>query len=148
MKNIVCPISNDRFSENYPRVTAFFISGLLLSFILTGFYPIILFLGFDFFMRGFNNSRYSLLSFVSKRIADRYFATDIQIDKAPKMFAARLGGVMSVFVLLFSLLGLQMTTVSVATLVAVLSTLECALNFCVGCYIYSWFILPLYKRIN
>jgi hypothetical protein len=145
IKNIVCPVSKEKIQENQPRIVATFVALLLLSYILTGFFPILLFLCYDFFMRGFNKGKYSLILFLSKLIAGKYFSFGKLIDKAPKMFAARLGGVMSLLIVVLHVAHFMTGASLVAGVVVVLSASECVLNICVGCYVYSWFVLPFFS---
>lgn len=146
MKNLVCPVSFEKVNENIPRVTAFIVTSLLLTYIFTGYISIILFLIFDFFIRGFNNSKYSLVYRLAKPIADNLSIQGVMIDKAPKLFAARLGGVFAIAISLFHLFQFGVIASILAFVVAVLAALECFFNLCVGCYFYSWFILPLMKK--
>lgn len=146
MKNIVCPVSDEKISENLPRITAFLVAAILIAYLFTGFLPLILILGFDFFMRGFNFSRFSPIFQIAKPLSQSVFITDIKIDKAPKLFAARLGGIMSIFIVVSHVLHFGTVAASFAILVGVLSTLECVLNFCVGCYVYSWLVLPVFQK--
>jgi hypothetical protein len=146
MKNIVCPVSFEKVNENIPRVTAFIVTTLLLGYIFTGYISVILFLIFDFFTRGFNYSKYSLVHRLAKPIADNLNIQGTLIDKAPKLFAARLGGVFAILISLFHLFQFGIVASILAFVVAVFAALECFFNLCVGCYIYSWFILPLMKK--
>jgi hypothetical protein len=146
MKNIVCPVSFEKVHENIPRVTAFFVVTLLLSYILTGYILIVLFLMLDFFIRGFNYSKYSLVNHLAKPIADNLSVPGILIDKAPKLFAARLGGVFALFISFFYFIQFEIISSILALVVAIFAALECFFNICVGCYIYSWFILPFMKK--
>ncbi len=146
MKNIICPISNEKVPEHLPRITAFYVISLFAAYIITGFIPIILFLAVDFFTRGFNFSKYSLLNFMARQTGSILQINSTPISKAPKLFAARLGGVMSILIIAFHLLSFSVSAVSVSVLVICLSTLECAIGFCVGCYLYSWIVLPVFVR--
>jgi len=149
MKNIVCPISNERVPEHMPRVSAFFVISLIVIYIVTGFLPIILLLLADFFIRGFNQPQLSPVHFLALGTARILALRSPDIDKAPKLFAARLGGIMSVIIVAFHLAGMVQVASITGILLIVFSTLECVLNFCVGCYIYSWFVLPFFvKKAN
>ncbi len=146
MKNLVCPVSNEKIQENLPRVMAFFVVGLLLTYLVTGYIAPVIYLIFDFFMRGANQSKYSLIYRIAKPIADNLPEPAAFIDKAPKLFAARLGGAMAVLITFFHLVQLDILSSILALLVVVLASLECFFNLCTGCYIYSWFIVPFFKK--
>jgi hypothetical protein len=68
------------------------------------------------------------------------------IDKAPKIFAARMGLVMSLaFAILFAL-QLGSTAAVIAGVLVFFAGLEFAFAFCAGCTIYSYLVLPFYKN--
>jgi len=67
------------------------------------------------------------------------------IDKAPKIFAARIGFVFSIGMLALTLLGLSTVAFSVASVLIVFAFLECGLNFCAGCWVYTYIVIPLYR---
>lgn len=146
MKNIICPISSERIPEHLPRMTAFFVISLLITYIVTAFLPIIVFLSIDFFLRSFNLSRFSLVHHFASYSSTLLKLKSSPIDKAPKLFAARLGGVMSLLIIVLHFTGAPYGAITLSVLLAGLSTLECVLGFCVGCYMYSWIVLPVFSR--
>ena len=144
-KDVVCPVSNEKVPEHLPRVTAFINIALIGSYL---YYPnpyILAFLAVDFLFRGYNQPQYSLLNSLARNLSKILKLKSKPIDKAPKMFAARLGGFMFLVALVVNLLGGIEITYVITLLVAILSTLECVFNFCVGCYIYNYFVLPFYS---
>lgn len=144
-KDIVCPVSNEKVPEHLPRVTAFINIALIGSYL---YYPnpyILAFLSVDFLLRGYNQPQYSLLNFLAGNLSKLLKLKSKPIDKAPKMFAARLGGFMFLLAFVVNLLGGIEITYVITLMVATLSTLECVFNFCVGCYIYNYFVLPFYS---
>ena len=144
-KDVVCPISNEKVPEHLPRVTAFINIALIGSYL---YYPnpyILAFLTVDFLFRGYNQPQYSLLNFLARNLSKLLKLKSKPIDKAPKMFAARLGGFMFLLALIINLLGAIDMTYVITLMVATLSTLECVFNFCAGCYIYNYFVLPFYS---
>ncbi len=146
MKNIVCPISNERIPEHLPRVTAFYVLLIFILYLVSGNLLLVVFLAFDFLLRGFNRSKFSVINQVAKQTSKALSLQSPFIDKAPKIFAARLGGAIAVLIILLHLLDLHIGAKSLALTVSFLATLECVLNLCVGCYIYNWFVLPLFVR--
>ncbi len=145
-KNVVCPVSSEKVPEHLPRVTAF----LNLSLIGVYFFfptPFLLaFLAVDFLARGYNQPKYSLLNYVARNLSRLLNLKSKPIDKAPKIFAARLGGVMFLSALIFNLAGGLAITYVIAIMIATLSTLECVFSFCVGCYMYNYLVLPFYNK--
>lgn len=146
MKNIICPVSNEKVNENQPRITAFFVVSLFTAYLLSGFLPFVIFLAYDFLVRGFNQSQYSLIAAIAKPLSSRFFSNGKLIDKAPKLFAARLGGIMSLLIIIAHMAGFPYIAAGVSVIITVLATAECVFNFCLGCYIYSWLVLPFYSR--
>lgn len=148
MRSVVCPVSNEKVPENQTRVIAFFVSSLFFLFLLTNFLPIVIFLGYDFFVRGFNYPKISPLYHISKIILSISGKSHKLIDRAPKLFAARIGFVICTFILLGAGFGLNILLNSLTILIIIFSTLEWMFNICVGCIMYSWIILPFYKKVK
>ena len=146
MKNIVCPVSQDRIPEHLPRIIAFFTIALFLVYIITGFLPLLLILFYDFMARGLNRSNYSILFIFAKSTSKLLHLKSQPIDKAPKLFAARIGAAITGLTILSHLAGLTYVSISLASLVAIFAFLECVVNFCVACYIYTLLIFPFYYK--
>jgi hypothetical protein len=146
MKNIVCPVSTEKMPENLPRITAFFVTSLFGLFLYTGFTPLIILLAFDFFVRGFNYTHLSPLCYISKALLPFTGKTHKMIDKAPKLFAARIGFMISAGILVLNLFELPILTDSLVVIIMAFSILEWSFNICVGCAMYSWFVLPFSKQ--
>ena len=144
-KDVVCPVSNEKVPEHLPRVTAFITIALIGSYLYSPNPFILAFLAVDFLFRGYNQPKYSLLNSLAKKMSKALRLKSISIDKAPKIFAARLGGFMFLLALVANILGGIDVTYVVTLLVASLATLECVFNFCVGCYIYNYLVLPFYS---
>nr|WP_319399667.1 DUF4395 domain-containing protein [uncultured Carboxylicivirga sp.] len=147
MKSLVCPVSPERILEAQPRISALMVVGLLLTFLVTKLWVIPAFLFVDFLLRGFTSGKYSLIGSLSKKLALKYYSNTPRIDKAPKVFAARLGMIFSFAVLVLSLVGAGVVANSLAFVLIVFASVECFLNFCVGCYVYTLFIIPLSKSL-
>jgi len=142
MKNIVCPLSTERFNENVPRVIGLFVVILSIIYVITVFWFIPLFLMFDFYFRGFNNGKNSLLGKFARFLVERLPNSGKLIDKAPKIFAARLGFVFTALIVLFEVLNWQVIAHTTTILLVFFALLECAFNFCVGCIVFTWFVKP------
>lgn len=145
MKSVICPISSEKVPAHLPRVTAFYVISLIVTYMLTGSLVIAAFLLYDFTMRGIGQPKLSLIHFLAKKTSQLLRLKSSHIDKAPKIFASRLGGLMFVIVLVSQVAGNFIFSAGVAGLVALLATFECAFNFCAGCYIYSYVVLPFYS---
>jgi hypothetical protein len=145
MKQLICPISNEMVNERLTRLNAFFTILLVAAgFIFnSAIFPLVLLA--DFFIRAFTSSKYSPVSFVSAGLARFLNLHKKPIDKAPKIFAARLGFIMTLVIATLFLLELYTASMVVAGILVFFATLEFAFGICVGCIIYTYFVLPLYK---
>nr|WP_321408374.1 DUF4395 family protein [uncultured Carboxylicivirga sp.] len=145
MKNLVCPVSPDRVLEAQPRISALLVVALLGLYLFTQLWLIPVFLLVDFLLRGYMNGKFSVVAYVSMKLAIRYYADGLKIDKAPKMFAARLGMVFSALIIVLSVFNLTSWALGLAFALMIFASVECFLNFCVGCYVYTLFIIPMLK---
>lgn len=138
MKNIVCPISSERMPEHIARLNALFTVLFLVVYVITENLLFPLLLTADFFSRSYLNGKYSFISFASKWVSAQLSITSKQVDKAPKIFAARLGLLFAL--LLTVLVAFQLFTAAlvVALLFAACALLEVVFSFCVGCLIYTF----------
>lgn len=145
LKQLVCPISEERVNERVTRINALF--GILL--IIAGFFTdSVLFFAFltaDFYTRAFSNAQYSPISYLSHRMANALNLNKREIDKAPKVFAARIGFLMSLIITLLMLFQYNTAAYLVSGILVFFATLEFALAICMGCLIYTYLILPFYK---
>lgn len=143
-QNLVCPISPLRVNENVVRLTASGIALLVALYLYTGSLYLILALLLDFSLRAFTTLKYSPLSWLATQIAQRLALPEVKIDKAPKIFAARVGFLFSVAILLlFFIHPLSSLVVSVVLLGFAL--LEAVFNICAGCLVYSYVVFPFFK---
>lgn len=145
MKQIVCPISNEKINERITRLNAFFgIFLLVLAFTFQSA-AFLIFLLADFYVRAFTKTRFSPISYASHFLSSALNMGEKSIDKAPKTFAARLGFLMTLVITIFFLSGLTTTAMVIAGILVFFASLEFALAICIGCIIYTYAILPFYK---
>ena len=136
--NAICPISTNKIDEHIARLNATFTVLLITALILTNNILIATFLLVAFTLRGTENSKYSILSIVSKLIVNSLGLKKKPVNSGPKVFAARIGIVFSFLVVLFSILNLQTAALAFASIFGVCAFLESALGFCVACRIYPF----------
>jgi len=136
--NAICPISTNKIDEHIARLNATFTVLLVTAFILTNNILIATFLLVDFTLRGTENSKYSILSIVSKLIVNSLGLKKKPVNSGPKVFAARIGIVFSFLVVLFSILNIQVAALAFASIFGVCAFLESAFGFCVACRIYPF----------
>lgn len=145
MKNLICPISSEKVNENVVRITAFWVVMLTALFIAVPNPFIPIYLVFDFFIRAFTKSKYSPLSWISAGIVRSLNLNPQWIDRAPKIFAARVGLLFSILMFAFFVFGFPVAAVSTGAVLVLFAFLECGLNFCAGCWVYTYVVLPLYR---
>jgi len=145
MIDLICPVSDEKTNERLTRLNAFFVVLLaLLSFIINT--PIFLvFLVIDFFLRAFTKGKYSPLCLFSRAILKLLNLSEIKIDKAPKIFAARMGFLMTTVITLLFIMNFNVAAMVVAGILVSFATLEFAFGVCVGCMIYTYVVLPFNK---
>ena len=146
MKNLVCPISDQRVNEQVTRLNALFtILVTILAFVLNS-KILFVFLMADFFIRAFTEMKFSPISYTSHSVRNALSLSLKMIDKAPKIFAARLGFLMSTIITILYILNLSAASLIVAGVLVFFATLEFVFGICVGCLIYTYLILPFYKK--
>ncbi len=145
MKQILCPISKERINERVTRINA--LIGIL--FIIGGFTTnsvlFFLFLLADFYVRAFTKMKFSPISYISHHLANALNLQKKNIDKAPKIFAARIGFLLTLIITVLIVFNLNVAAFVVAGVLVFFATLEFALAICMGCIMYSYVVLPFYK---
>lgn len=146
MQNLVCPISDQRVNEQITRLNAMLVIGIIvLAFVLNSL-SLFVFLMADFFIRAFTNLKFSPISFASHSLSNALNLPIRMIDKAPKIFAARLGFLMTMTMALLFIFSIKITAIAVAAILIFFASLEFFLAICAGCLIYTYLILPFYKK--
>lgn len=145
LKQLVCPISNELVTERVTRINALLATLLVLAGFVLNSPLFIVFLMADFFIRAFTKLKYSPLSYVSHQVVNAFQLDKKVIDKAPKVFAARLGFLMTLTIAILLLSGLNTAALAVAGILVFFALLEYVLGLCMGCIIYTYLVLPFYN---
>jgi hypothetical protein len=132
----VCPISFDSINEKVARLNGITTTICLLAFIFTPFKAIIIFLAYDFLMRGFLKPKFSVLANLSKFILKMMKSKPKMTNAGPKKFAAKLGFIFSLMVIGLQFSGLSLFATIIAGVFAFFAFLEGAFGFCVACKVY------------
>ncbi len=146
MKQLVCPISEEKINERVTRLNALFTILLTVTGLILNSAIFIIILMADFYIRAFTHIKFSPISYLSSKLANDLNLNNRPIGKAQKIFAARLGFLMTLVITVLLLLNFTTATIVVAGILVFLASLEFALGICVGCFIYSYFVLPFYKK--
>ncbi len=145
MKQIICPISTEKINEQVTRLNAILgISIALAAFAFDAPY-LLMILTADFFIRGFTKLKYSPVSYVSHWLTNALNLGNKPTDKAPKIFAARIGFLLIATLTVLLVTGQHTSAMILGGVFVFFATLEFALAICVGCLIYTYLILPFNK---
>jgi hypothetical protein len=133
-----CPISNKKIDDHVARLNGTFTIILLAVFVITGSILPIIFLIIDFSFRTGYLSRFSPLTFLSRNIAKTLFTKPLLINAGPKIFAARIGLVFNLGILISYVFGLNNLALVITTIFGACAFLESALGYCVACQLYPF----------
>lgn len=126
MKQILCPISHEKISEQVTRLNA--LLGILLA--VAGFATnsvlFFIFLLADFYIRAFTKAKFSPISYLSHRMANALNLNKKSIDKAPKIFAARIGLLMTLAITILTLLNFNIAALAVGGILVFFASLQFA----------------------
>ena len=91
MKTIVCPISTQQINRNVVRMTGFMMAAMIALYAFTDIIYFVIAITIDYLIRAFTPLKYSPFSGLAYQITRLLKLQEKQIDKAPKIFAARVG---------------------------------------------------------
>jgi hypothetical protein len=137
MSEISCPVDHIKVNENKIRLIALCVLVLGVVYLLTGYWVIIAFFLFDFLIRVKNKPAFSLTARLADVLIRAFHIPHKPVDRGPKRFAAGMGLVFNVLILLVILLQLPIAAGCLAALLCVFAFLESFTGFCVGCYVYT-----------
>jgi hypothetical protein len=102
----------------------------------------------DYGIRAFGYNQFSPLCFISNLTIKLIGTKSKMVDKAPKMFASRLGWICAILGVVFYYLGWNIASMGIIGFFTVLALLDSVANFCVGCLIYHTFVFPFFKEAD
>lgn len=146
MKNLVCPISDQRVNEQVTRFNAFFAIATIVAAFALNSIVLFAFLMADFFIRAFTEIKFSPVSYASHYLSNALSLPVKMIDKAPKIFAARLGFIMTLVIAALFFFELYTASLIVAGILVFFASLEFFFAICIGCLIYTYLVLPFFKK--
>lgn len=145
MKALLCPISPLRINRNVVRITGFMMATMLALYAYTGNIYFVVAIVVDYSIRAFTSWPYSPFSWLAQQFVKVFGLSWQPQDKAPKIFAARVGWLFALTTLLLYPIYPVGSLVAGLTLM-VFALLESLFDFCVGCLVYTYVILPLYRE--
>ena len=113
----------------------------MVLYLLTDNITFIIAIVVDYLIRAFTALPYSPFSWVALQIARSFNWPPKQIDKAPKIFAARVGWLFAVATAVLYFIYPPASLIVSGTLM-VFALLESVFDFCVGCVVYTYLVLP------
>lgn len=140
IQDIVCPVSNEKLNKRASRVGATLTAILLVAFFVTGWWPILAVVLLDYIVRVFTNQTAPIGVIAGGTLRALQVSAE-PMDKAPKVFAWRVGFTMAVAAaaaLPFS----DNVSRYIAIALAAFNVLDGVGNLCVGCIMYTYLILP------
>jgi hypothetical protein len=146
LNNLICPVSSERVDENKVRATAFLVVILTGLFLITGHVVIPALLVVDYYLRAFTRFPNSPLSYLAQLFVKAIGTGPVWIDKAPKVFAARIGLLLTTLTSAAVILGMSLLATVTGTTLVAFAFLECGLNFCAGCWVYTYIVFPLVRK--
>ncbi len=145
LSNLVCPVSHVRIDRNVVRTNGFITTLCLVAYVLTGSPFLIVPIGLDYVLRAMLSAPPSPMARGAAGVARLLRFPARQMDKAPKVFASRLGLCLSGGAAVTHFLAPSVAPWLAGTL-AVFTMLESVFDFCVGCVIYTYLVLPLFPQ--
>ena len=142
MMNLVCPVSPVRIDRNVVRTNGALTTAALGLYAVTGSALIIVPLALDYVMRASMNAPTSPMARLAKRIAAFLGLEHRAMDKAPKVFASRIGVMFAMAAAVAHFVAPEFAA-PIALALALFTFMESALDFCVGCVVYTYIALPL-----
>ena len=135
-----CPVDFITVNENKVRLTALNVFILAVIYLIVPNWAIPAFLTIDFFLRGYNFGKYSLLNLFSEKEVQLFNIKAKPIDQAPKRFAAKIGFIFSLAILAATVFNCSTAAIVLAIVLTLFAFLESFVGFCAGCYVYTFYL--------
>lgn len=134
----VCPIAPKSVNEHVTRFNAGITCLLVALFIFTPLKEVIFFLVADFALRIYYDGRFSPLVNGNKYLVKSLKLKPAFINAGPKIFAAKVGLIISVAIAMFYLFDALLPAIVLAYIIALFAFLEATMGFCVACKLYPF----------
>lgn len=143
---IICPVSTVKVDSHISRLTVFLNVLLMVYFLFTVAPLAILVVAIDYGIRAMGYNQYSPICFIASLIIHISGMKAKMVDKAPKIFASRLGFICATLGFIFITAQLTFASILIVSLFVVLATLDSVFDFCVGCMIYNYLVFPFFNK--
>jgi hypothetical protein len=136
--SLSCPVDFVTVNENKVRLIALQVFIVSIAIFIFQHWLLIILLTVDFFLRSFDLNKFSPLAAISAGII-RLFSIGVKpINQGPKRFAARIGLIFSIAILLSYYADYPTVVASLAAVLIMFSFLESFFSFCAGCHVYTY----------
>lgn len=132
-----CPVNFQKVDENQIRIQAILVTLSALGFVFSGWIAFAVLLVYDFTVRLFISSKFSLFAQIAPFILKIFNIHEQLVDSAPKIFASRIGLGFSIAIVFTSLYGVNEIATVFAIILAICAALDALFNYCVGCKVYA-----------
>lgn len=132
-----CAIINEKTNTTVVRLIAIQVVVISVLFLVTKNPIFIWLLLADFFIRGVLRKSNGLFFIIANLIEKKILQSGKPIDKAPKLFAAFIGFVFSLVIVITYLLEWYALSFSLAAVLILFALLEGVFEYCVACQFYS-----------
>lgn len=138
-------LPNAHINEYKARTIAFLVLLTVGGYLLTYLIALPALLVLDFGLRSFDHGKFSPFGLVSDQLVKALNLGVKPVFYPPKRFAARVGLVFSITIVLLQYLGIS--THLVAGVLGFFAALESLAGICAGCYMYN-FLLPVWQKLK
>ena len=139
----VCPVNERQVNENVTRLNALVTFIVASIFIITPAKWIMFILPVDFALRAMFSGRFSPVGQMNNYLVNSFRLGESPINAGPKVFAARIGLIISGLAVINFLVGFNLVAFGLGGILVLFSFLEATFGFCVACKIY-----PLIYRMK
>lgn len=145
MNSLICPISTEKVNKSVVRITGFLVASTIVLYAATGSLFLVGLLFIDFTIRAFTPLKFSPYSWLASKISKSLHLSVKPIDKAPKLFASRVGFLFATAIFALHFVS-PLAALVVGLVLMTFALLESLFDFCVGCVVYTYLVLPLNNR--
>jgi hypothetical protein len=145
-KDLICPVSEEKI-DSYVSQLTIFISVILVTIYIFTLQPIYLYIAtLDYGIRAFSDGALSPLRYMAIGVRNIVKWETKMINKAPKIFASRLGFLCLLAASILINLQMPVASVVIAVMATSLFLLDALGVVCVGCLIYYYIVFPMVRK--
>ena len=143
MRTLICPISPERINHSVVRLTGGMMALLIALYAMTGNPLFLVVAAGDYSIRAWTTLPYSPFSWLAAQLLTWLNLPSTTINKAPKIFAARVGFLFALTAALLAFVN-PISALVVALILMGFALLESLIDLCVGCLVYTYAVYPFF----